>query len=178
MSSDNIIFLITYYLKREHIISLTTSDNTYFSKTKYWLKTNNSSDNIISDSTISSANIIWLSYNTVLSDNMLSLFSFFRETFGEFHLCAQIMHIRIASAVATISFFYLQLVGGLSAVLYSRASIKKWFCCMVFNSHMVNATEVQLRKWCCHLKFVLFMWRSRTPVGVQCAHFPIVLSQQ
>jgi hypothetical protein len=57
------------------------------------------------------------------------------------------------------------------------------FCYVVFNSHMFNSSEVQLCKWCFNIKFVLFLrpihvWRSRTPVGVRCAHFPIVLSQQ
>jgi hypothetical protein len=41
------------------------------------------------------------------------------------------------------------------------------FCYVVFNSQMFNATEVQLWKWCFHIKLLLFMrpihvWRSRT----------------
>jgi hypothetical protein len=57
------------------------------------------------------------------------------------------------------------------------------FCYVVFNSHMFNASEVQLWKWCFHINFLLFkrpvhLWRSQTPDGVRCAHFPIVLSQQ
>jgi hypothetical protein len=56
-----------------------------------------------------------------------------------------------------------------------------WFCYVVFNSHMFNATEIQLWKWCFHLKFLLFMrpihlWLSRTPNGVRCAHFPSVIT--
>jgi hypothetical protein len=57
------------------------------------------------------------------------------------------------------------------------------FCYVVFNSHMFNATEIQLWKWCFLIKFLLFMrpvhlWRSRTPDGIRCAHFSRVLSQQ
>jgi hypothetical protein len=47
-----------------------------------------------------------------------------------------------------------------------------WFCYMVFNSQMFNATEVQLWKWCFHIKFQFFMrpihvWRSRMDQKVQ-----------
>jgi hypothetical protein len=57
----------------------------------------------------------------------------------------------------------------------------KRFCYVVFNSHMFNATEVQLRNWYLHLNFLHFMrpkhvWRSRTPDGVRCAHFPNVIT--
>jgi hypothetical protein len=53
------------------------------------------------------------------------------------------------------------------------------FCYVVFNSHMFNATDVQLWKLCLHIKFLLFIrpihaWHSRTPAGVRCAHFPSV----
>jgi hypothetical protein len=56
-----------------------------------------------------------------------------------------------------------------------------WFCCVAFNSQMFNATEVQLWKWCFHFKFLFLMrpihvWRSRTPDGVRCAHFPTVIT--
>jgi hypothetical protein len=52
---------------------------------------------------------------------------------------------------------------------------------VVFNSHMFNATEVQLWKSCYNIKLLLFtritnVWRSRTPDGVRCAHFPTVYS--
>jgi hypothetical protein len=55
------------------------------------------------------------------------------------------------------------------------------FCYVVFNSHVLNVTLVQLCKWCFHKKFLFFMrpihmWRSRTPVGVRCAHFPGVIT--
>jgi hypothetical protein len=55
------------------------------------------------------------------------------------------------------------------------------FCYVVFNSQVFNATEVQLWKWCFHIKFILFMrpvhvWRSRTPDSVRCAHFPSVIT--
>jgi hypothetical protein len=55
------------------------------------------------------------------------------------------------------------------------------FCYVVFNSQMFNATEVQLWKWCFHVKLLLFMrpihvWRSRTPDGFPCVHFPSVIT--
>jgi hypothetical protein len=70
-------------------------------------------------------------------------------------------------------------------ILFTREG--KWgsfgwgFCYVVFNSHMSNATEVQLWKWCFYMKFLLFMrpiqvWRSRMPDGVRCGHFPSVIT--
>jgi hypothetical protein len=55
------------------------------------------------------------------------------------------------------------------------------FCYLVFNSHMFNVTELQLWKWCFHLKFLLLMrpihvWLSRTPYGLLCALFPGVIT--
>jgi hypothetical protein len=57
------------------------------------------------------------------------------------------------------------------------------FCYVVFNSHMFNATEVQLRNWCFHLQFFLFkrpihVCRSRTPNGVRYANFPTTIIDQ
>jgi hypothetical protein len=59
---------------------------------------------------------------------------------------------------------------------YVQYSMTFRFCYVVFYSHMFNATEVQLWKWCTHTIFLLFMWRSRTPDGVRCLHFPSVIT--
>jgi hypothetical protein len=53
-------------------------------------------------------------------------------------------------------------------LLHSISTCTRRFCYVVFKPHMFNATEVQLQKWCSHIKFVLQMrpihvWRSRTP---------------
>jgi hypothetical protein len=45
---------------------------------------------------------------------------------------------------------------GSSKQLHSWTKAIYWFCYVVFNSHMCNATEVQLLKWCIHKCFLLF----------------------
>jgi hypothetical protein len=45
-----------------------------------------------------------------------------------------------------------------------------WFCYVVFNSHMFNATEVQLCKWCFHIKFLLFMRPMHVRALSKCLH--------
>jgi hypothetical protein len=55
--------------------------------------------------------------------------------------------------IAAECYILCSLVTGL--LLYMN--LCKGFCYVVFNSHIFNATEVQLSKWCFHLKFVLFM---------------------
>jgi hypothetical protein len=52
----------------------------------------------------------------------------------------------------------------------------KRFCYVVLNSHMFNATEVQLWKWCFQIKKPKHVWRSRTPDGVRCAQFHSVIT--
>jgi hypothetical protein len=40
--------------------------------------------------------------------------------------------------------------------IHMEMAIWGWFCYVTFNSHMFNATEVQLWKWCFHLKIFTF----------------------
>jgi hypothetical protein len=70
----------------------------------------------------------------------------------------------------------------LQNILYIQARVLR-FCYVVFNSHMFNATEVHLWKWCYHTKFLLqmrpiYVWRSqsRTPAGDRCVHFFSVIT--
>jgi hypothetical protein len=37
------------------------------------------------------------------------------------------------------------------------SEVYQGFCYVVLNSHMFNATEVQLCKWCFHIKFLLLV---------------------
>jgi hypothetical protein len=50
-----------------------------------------------------------------------------------------------------------------------RSYMEYRFCYVVFNSHMFNATEVQLWKWC-YFKWGQYTW------GVRCAHFSSVIT--
>jgi hypothetical protein len=54
------------------------------------------------------------------------------------------------------------------------------FYCVVFNSHMFNDTEVQLWKWCYHIK-IFTLNEANTCVAlpnacVRCAHVPSVIT--
>jgi hypothetical protein len=55
------------------------------------------------------------------------------------------------------------------------------FCYVIFNSHMFNAPRFNSEKDVSLKLLLLYMrpihvWRSRTPDGVRCAHFPSVIT--
>jgi hypothetical protein len=55
------------------------------------------------------------------------------------------------------------------------------FCYVIFNSHMFNAPrfnsekDVSLQNCLLEMR-PIHLWRSRTPDGVRCAHFPSVIT--